>query len=394
MRTLLLFSLCWLTTPALAQTLELRQLIIVGKSQSAEFWSNQPTEARLDDPAELAVIGVAKEGKKTIYLADEDLTPLRLQKKEIPADQIRPWSSMGKTEVRWLFVEPSPWRNPEHPLKKGPEVLYYSNVIADGPKLGKWLGFDEISYFETEANPWSALDSARRRPATATPPRKDNDLFGGLGTMRYKAELRLTDGTTLATAGAEAHDTYGMLPSVHRVSIRKDDTYLGYMTSFFLVPKVFGSAGNGKNNQTDRYVGADCADVFVGGLRAKGVKIKYSFVAGLTDYAEVIAKPHNIDANGKVDGDPITDAVVGDLIRINYSGRAPGGSPRSWDHVALWYEDRSDPDSPTKGGPDGQFDGFDLVMHMSQPYLTIEPFREQAPATIDVLRWKKKLKVF
>ena len=393
MRLFFLVSLCLLGTPLFAQTLELRALIIVGKSQSAASWTNQPTTARLDDPAELAVIGVAKEGKKTVYLADEDLTSIYLKQREIPATQIKPWSALGEVEVRWLYVEPSPWRNPDKPLKKGPEVLYYSNVIADGPKLGKWLGFDEISYFETEANPWSKLDSARKRPATATPPRPEDDLFGGLGTMRYKVELRVSDGTNFSTAGAEAHDTYGMLPSVHRVSIRKDDTYLGYMTSYFLVPKVFGSSGGGKNNQTDRYVGADCADVLVGGLRAKGVKIKYSFVAGLTDHADVIAKPHYLDADGKVEGDPITEAVVGDLIRINYSGRASDTSPRSWDHVGLWYEDKSDPEGPAKGGPDGKFDGFDLVMHMSQPYLTVEPFHEQTPAVIDVLRWKKKLKV-
>jgi hypothetical protein len=393
MRLFFLFSLCVLATPALSQTLELRGLIIVGKSQSASHWSNQPTEVRRDDPAELAVIGVAKEGKQTIYLADQDLTALLINKKSIPATQLRPWSSIGNIETRWSYIEPSPWRSLSKPLKKGPDVLYYSNVIADGPKLGKWLGFDEISYFETEANPWSALDSARRRPATATPPRKEDDIFGGLGTMRYKVELRLTDGTILSTAGAEAHDIYGVLPSVHRVSIRKDDSYLGYMTSYFLVPKVFGSSGGGKNNQTDRYVGADCADVLVGGLRAKGIKVKYSFVAGLTKYADVIVKPHDLNAAGEVDGDPIIEAKVGDLIRINYSGRASDTSPRSWDHVALWYEDKSDPKGSDKGGPDNKFDGFDLVMHMSQPYLTIEPFSEQTPATIDVLRWKKSLKV-
>ena len=38
----------------------------------------------------------------------------------------------------------------------------------------------------------------------------------------------------------------------------------------------------------------------------------------------------------------------------------------------------------------GQLDGFDLVIHMGHPRLVIEPLARQAPATIDVLRWRSR----
>jgi hypothetical protein len=79
----------------------------------------------------------------------------------------------------------------------------------------------------------------------------------------------------------------------------------------------------------------------------------------------------------------------GDLIRIDYGGALRGHTPRTFDHVAALWQDKSDPAGPHQGGPDGQLDGFDLVIHMGHPRLVIEPLSQQSPATIDVLRWKK-----
>lgn len=57
--------------------------------------------------------------------------------------------------------------------------------------------------------------------------------------------------------------------------------------------------------------------------------------------------------------------------------------------ILLW-QDRSDPDGPFHSGPDGQLDGFDLVIHMGYPRLVIEPLARQAPATVDMLRWRSR----
>ena len=85
----------------------------------------------------------------------------------------------------------------------------------------------------------------------------------------------------------------------------------------------------------------------------------------------------------------IAGVQVGDLIRIDYGGELRNHTPRAFDHVAALWQDKSDPDGPNKGGPDGKLDGFDLVIHMGHPRLKIEPLSGQSPATIDVLRWKK-----
>jgi hypothetical protein len=112
-------------------------------------------------------------------------------------------------------------------------------------------------------------------------------------------------------------------------------------------------------------------------------------VAGLTSYADLIAGPVQVDEAGAVDGE-LDGVKVGDVIRIDYGGQWANSTPRSWDHVAVWWEDKSDPDGPEKGGADGKLDGYDLVAHMGHPHLVVEPLKEQAPAKIDVLRWNDK----
>jgi glyoxylase-like metal-dependent hydrolase (beta-lactamase superfamily II) len=57
---------------------------------------------------------------------------------------------------------------------------------------------------------------------------------------------------------------------------------------------------------------------------------------------------------------------------------------RGWDHVAVLYEDRSDPNGPHQGGPDGKLDGFDVIVHMGHPRLEVEPLERQTPARVDV----------
>jgi hypothetical protein len=207
--------------------------------------------------------------------------------------------------------------------------------------------------------------------------------------VRFKVEIELA-GHTLTSPGAEATDTFGVLPSVHRVSIRRGDDFLGWLSGYLLVPEVFGSAGGGRNHQTERFTGADCADVLVGAIRRMGrTDLAYTNVAGLPAYTRLVAGPVELDDRGMPPA-PISGVREGDLIRIDYGGALRNHTPRGWDHVAALWQDRSDPDGPFHGGPDGRLDGFDLVIHMGHPRLVIEPLAGQAPATIDVLRWRQK----
>jgi len=351
--------------------------VIVGRVADGA-WTDAATEARADQRAELAVVVVGRRGRQPVVLAPEGVAQVAIGGARRATERLEP----QRARVRWSTVEPHGFR--ATPATTGVTSSYYSNVSVEPRTFGNWLGFDHIDYFEREVAAWGAPATIS---ATVTSGELNAQQVPGLGTVRYKAEIDI-DGTRLATPGLEATDTYGVLPRVHRVSIRRGDDFLGHLSAYLLVPEVFGSAGEGKNHQTDRFTGADCADVMVGAMRRMGRPLAYTNVAGLPAYTTVVARPAELDEHG-VPGQPITGVREGDLIRIDYGGALRGHTPRSYDHVAALWEDRSDPAGPEKGGPDGKLDGFDLVIHMGHPRLIIEPLSQQSPATIDVLRWKK-----
>jgi len=330
-------------------------------------WTDAPTEGRLDQKAELSVVVI--DGARV--LAPDGLAKVTLH------GRVRTTAPLAAT-IRWFAVEPHGFR--ATPAGNGATSDFYSNVSTEPVTFGRWLGYDHIDYFE--------------RPLAVTTPIipaaiDDDDQLTGLGTLRFKAEVVLPDGRRVASPGAESTDTFGITTAVHRVSIRASDDFVGWLTAYLMVPEVFGSAGSGRNHQTERFDGADCADVMVGALRRTGRALDYTNVAGLPAYTTRIAPPTELDDHG-APAAPIPGIRRGDLIRIDYGGPLRHHTPRDWDHVAALYEDRSDPAGPFHGGPDGQLDGFDLVIHMGHPHLVIEPLANQAPATVDVLRWKAR----
>jgi hypothetical protein len=338
--------------------------LVVGHVGSGA-WSDAPTEARLDQKAELAVVVV--DGSRV-------LAPAGIERVRIAGHTRR--TAPLDAAVHWFAVEPHGFR--ASPAANGATSDFYSNVSTEPGTFGRWLGYDHIDYFE--------------RPLAATTPIipaaiDDDDQLAGLGTLRFKVELELPDGRHVASPGAEATDTYGITAAVHRVSIRASDDFIGWLTAYLMVPEVFGSAGGGRNHQTERFDGADCADVMVGALRRMGHALAYTNVAGLPAYTRQVAPSTELDDRG-MPASPIPGVRRGDLIRIDYGGELRHHTPRDWDHVAALYEDRSDPAGPHHGEPDGQLDGFDLVIHMGHPHLIIESLANQAPATIDVLRWR------
>lgn len=364
--------------------------VIVGRPSPDAAWTDAPTEAHADDGAELAVVIIGHAGKRRVVLADAGIAPLRLGGRAVRAKQRRTPDALGTLTVRWSVVEPHGFRT--HAARNGATEAFYTNVSTDPTDFGRWLGYDTIDYSERVVHDWSDAATARRIDAEVSSGEADAIQLPGLGTVRFKVEVQLGAGAgaVLATPGAEAVDKFGILPTVHRVSIRRGDDFLGWLTGYLLVPEVFGSAGTGKNHQTERFTGGDCADILIGAMRRSGRRdLAYTNVAGLTADARVVSAPVDLDEHG-VPASPITGVAVGDLIRIDYGGALRGHTPRGWDHVAALFEDRSDPDGPNHGGADGQLDGFDLVIHMGHPRLVIEALGQQVPATIDVLRWRPR----
>jgi hypothetical protein len=370
--------IAWLAATADASPeLIAERAVVVGRVGDGP-WTDAPTEARADQKAELAAVVVGHRGKRRVVLAPAGIARVRLAGEAVATEPL------GEARVQWSTVEPHGFRTTR--AQNGATSDYYSNVSTEQNTFGRWLGFDRIDYFERVVAAWGA------RPRIAAEVSSGEDgaqPLPGLGTVRYKVEVELA-GQTVASPGAAAADTFGVVPGVHRVSIRRGDDFLGQLTGYLLVPEVFGSAGGGRNHQTERFTGADCADVLVGAIRRMGrTDLDYTNVEGLTAYARVIAGPAELDDHGAPDR-PLAGVREGDLIRIDYGGALRHHTPRGWDHVAALWQDRSDPDGPFHGGPDGQLDGFDLVIHMGHPRLVIEPLARQAPATVDVLRWRSR----
>jgi hypothetical protein len=352
------------------------RVVVIGRVGDGA-WSDAPTEARADQQAELSFVVFGHRGKQRVVRAPAGITRARVDGHDVKPEPL------DGARVQWSTVEPHGFRTSK--ASNGATSEFYSNVSTEPKTFGHWLGFDHIDYFETIVKPWG---EAATIPAAIVSAEPDAMILAGLGTTRYKVEVD-RGGTIAASPGADATDTYGITRAVHRVSIRRGDDFLGQLTGYLLVPEVFGSAGSGIGHQTDRFTGADCADVMVGALRRMGSRTEYTNVAGLPELTTVVARSTLLDEHGVPDR-PITGVKVGDLIRIDYGGALAHHTPRDWDHVAALWEDRSDPAGPFHGGPDGQLDGFDLVIHMGHPRLAIEPLAQQAPATVDVLRWRQK----
>ena len=260
--------------------------IVIGRVDGGP-WTDAPTEARLDQHAELAVVVVA--GRHA--LAPAGITSARVTGRALALEPL-----VG-AHVAWSAVEPHGFRTSTAP--NGATSDFYSNVSTEPRTFGKWLGFDHIDYFERPLA--AAIDQPIITAAVVT----DDQQVPGLGTMRFKVDVELADGTRATSPGAEATDTFGITRAVHRVSIRASDDFMGWLTAYMLVPEVFGSAGGGIDNQTDRFNGADCADVMVGALRRTGRPLAYTNVAGLPDYTQRVAGSTELDDHG-VPAHPIT----------------------------------------------------------------------------------------
>lgn len=233
------------------------------------------------------------------------------------------------------------------PLDRGPVIdVAWSRIEPTTANLSNTgsgtFRFEPITYAAT-----TIADSANRtwihvdvRP-TLTPDHGD-----GVGTMRY--QLAVTQGeTTLTTPGAEARrgrGAGGLSDAVARVSIRRDDTYLGFLTEMYGQPYVWASAGmSDKSHQSERLEGSDCADLMVYGVRRMGKAISYTWTGGLSKVTKLLAAGTR-DERGVYrdrDGRPLPFTQIGDLVLF----------PR---HVGALSVDK---------GTKGVLDDQDIMMH-------------------------------
>ena len=377
-RLALLLALLLLPATALAGTAKV--LVVAGLK--GQVPRDRAVNARLGQAVTLyAVVKVGRGRRARHYSA---APRVRLRGRRV---RPLPLARLPGASWRWLRVEPRPHHvSTASPNGRNPA---YSNARLFGPRHGKWLGYDKLEYVERPVAGalGPSLTVTRTRP---THPRVN--VNGGLGTMRYKVELRW-QGRAVASPGVEAQQRGGISPKVRRVTFRAGDDLVGFLKGYFNVPNVFGSAGRGGRHQAALYQGADCADVIIGAVRAAGYAMPYTSVAGLKRYARPITprlllrKQSVTHADGSLQGRPAElvfgrDVRPGDLMLIDYYGF--NGSPRRWDHIAVLGQDR---------GVAGRFDPADHVLHMGYLYgLVQEPASGEAPAYVQFLRFKPRVR--
>lgn len=181
---------------------------------------------------------------------------------------------------------------------------------------------------------------------------------GGAGTMAFQVRVTPASGPELASPGVESVRRGGLDRAVMRVTFRKDDSYLGYLTELVNTPYIFGSAGPDGENQTDELVGSDCADFAVYGRRRMGQRTAFTSSFAFDRTAPLRSTAARLDAEGvarAADGGTLgPDAArPGDVLHF------PGSR-----HVAVLWEDRP---------PLGVLDQGDLMFHTCWAPPKVEP---------------------
>lgn len=316
----------------------------------------------------------APSGAKHYYAAEPGTALVSGRKIEVAR-----WDRPEPLTIQWFKVEPLMM----HPTGKGadptvPDFLWYTNAYCpSSPRKQAWIGFDRIEY---RNNPLPAGTNKWSIPADAHPTDRRYDLNGGLGVMRYHVEVTL-GGKTWKTSGAESTEELGIREDVFRLTVRRDDSYVGCATSFFNVPGVFGSVGK----QVDHYQGVDCADLVIGVYRKwKKADLEYTNVNGLLKCMKSASGVLYLADDGSLGEDKALSRPCGVKFReglaviFDYPGTVEG----HYDHVAILCKDNGN----------GVVDGNDIILQCGpmEPrldYLKSQGCPKTDPTRLRLLAW-------
>lgn len=319
---------------------------IVSRAGAGGIADDTPKRARARDGVTLfAVLEAVDRAGRRVYFTDAG-PEIRLGGKRRAA---RPLAAAPAATLFWFRVEPA--------------VESLSNTGTGS------FHYEPIRYAETGIV--GAL-GAGSLPADVRPTRTP-DRGHGVGTMRYKL-VAVTEDGALATPGAEARrgkGSGGLSDAVHRVSLRADDTYLGYLGELFGQPYIWASAGASRAaHQSERLEGADCADFVVYGQRRMGRDLEYTWTGDLPRVTRLLAAGRAGEGGVYVDqrGRRLPFTRAGDLLLF----------PR---HVGVLSRDR---------GVRGVLDGEDTMIHayFATPREQALGETDYAAAPVEVRRWR------
>jgi hypothetical protein len=302
--------------------------------------------ARRDQAVTLYAVIVTGAGREERTYSDAPA--LRVRNADVV---IRPLAEAPAAALRWRKVEPA--------------QQTMSNTAS-----GEFR-FEAIEYRATALPAASGLGAI----AADVHPTLTSDHGDGVGTMRFQIEVT-QGGRAVASAGVDARKgrgAGGLTDDVHRISLRRDDTYLGYLTELYGQPYIWASAGRSdRSHQSEQLEGCDCADFVTYGQRRMGNALPYTWTGALPDVTTLLAKGNRAadgvyrDATGAAL--PFTGA--GDLILF----------PR---HVGVLTVDHP---------PLGVLDDGDLMMHSlfdTPKEVAIRDSTYQDTAT-ELRRWRER----
>lgn len=280
--------------------------------------------------------------------ADAGVTLAEAPKVSIGGRTVRAKAPSAGARVRWFKIEPT------------------DRSLSNTDPSFHW---HEIGYRE------SAIDGCADRWSCPADVRTSvlGDR-GGLGTMAFRVEVSL-GGRTASSPGLEKRHRGGLAPDVARVTVRRDDTYLGYLTELFNTPYIWGSAGSDAVHQAERRIGSDCADFVTYGVRRLGHEVPYGSTWSIEKYTRRLATSAGASSDGV-----FLDAA-GRPIPIGPKGVRPGDLLLFPGHVGAFVRDEP---------PLGVFSASDVMVHTCWAEPTEEPLKDTAYANgpVKLLRWK------
>ena len=211
----------------------------------------------------------------------------------------------------------------------------------------KWKGFDKIDYKSLELGEFDNQWEIRpfEKGGAPGPAGECSYQHDTVGSFWFQAVVE-KDGASSASPGLESSNHLGLSPDVMRVSIREEEGFPGYLTSFFNVPGVFGSTPP----QSYNYIGADCADILLAALhRFNQIPLKRDYNVAMV-VEEFPVKAKTAISGGVPEKRLRWDADIrkGDFIAVRYSG---GGQ---FAHIGALYKDAD---------KNGLLGAGDLVIH-------------------------------
>lgn len=377
---------------------EIKDVFIVS-SINNDIATQSPKFALESEKINLYCLVRANSGQKVAYITSAK--NIKIGGESIPPTGIKEWneSELGKIEINWYKVEPYM----KHNILKSnepefPEFEYYANAhLPFCSKNRGWIGYETIEYKETEL---SNFKDRWEIDADAHPTDKEYDINNGLGVMRYKVKIIFTDKNgkkqILSTPGKESTDYCGITQKVHRINFRENNSYLGWLSSYFNVPGVFGSV----DKQVNEYRGIDCADLVVAGYNKYSNKnIQYTNVKGLISLLKKIIDNGYLYPDGRILNSTKENAGsvkiefgknirLGDVIFFDYPAERNNNPYGYWDHVGIIYNDSGEDDKAN-----GILDKYDSILHagFAEPHLSPlndSGFVTDSPTKIMIMRWK------